>query len=133
MRIYFDSVIAIYLLDHTGSFHTRAASRLVALEAAGDGIAISDLTRLECRVKPLAKGDVAKLAGFDAFFTRPDVLKVPMTTAVYERATLLRARHNFRLADSLHLAAAIEGGCNQFLTNDARLSRCGDITVEVLP
>jgi predicted nucleic acid-binding protein len=37
------------------------------------------------------------------------------------------------LADSLHLAAAVEGGCDRFLTNDARLSRFPDIPVEVLP
>lgn len=133
MLIYFDSVIAIYLLDHTGSFQSRAAARLVALETAGDRIAVSDLTRLECRVKPLARGDAVKLAGFDAFFTRPGVFKVPLTTAVYERATLLRATYNFKLADSLHLAAAIENGCDKLLTNDTRLSRCTDITVEVLP
>lgn len=133
MLIYFDSVIAIYLLDHTGSFQRRAAARLTVLESAGDRIAVSDLTRLECRVKPLARGDAVKLAGFDAFFTRPDVLKVPLTTAVYERATLRRARYSFKLGDSLHLAAAIENGCNAVLTNDARLSRCTDIVVEVLP
>lgn len=133
MLIYFDSVIVIYLLDHTGSFQKRAAARLMSLEAAGDRIAVSDLTRLECRVKPLAKGDVVKLAGLDAFFIRPDVFKVPVTTAVYERATLLRARLNFKLGDSLHLAAAIENGCDRFLTNDTRLSRCTDIAVEVLP
>jgi hypothetical protein len=32
----------------------------------------------------------------------------------------------------LHLAAAIEGGCDRLLTNDYRLSRCTDIAVEVL-
>jgi predicted nucleic acid-binding protein len=76
--------------------------------------------------------DKVKLAGFDAFFARPDVQRAPLTTAVYDRATVLRARHNFKLADSLHLAAAIEGGCDRLLTNDYRLSRCTDIAVEVL-
>ncbi|MGH7169493.1 MAG: type II toxin-antitoxin system VapC family toxin [Gemmataceae bacterium] len=133
MLIYFDSVIIIYLLDHTGSFQSRAAARLAVLETAGDRIGVSDLTRLECRVKPLALGDAVKLTRFDAFFTRPDVLKVPLTTAVYERDTLLRATYNFKLADSLHLAAAIENGCASLLTNDARLNRCTDIAVEVLP
>jgi predicted nucleic acid-binding protein len=133
MLIYFDSVIVIYLIDHTGSFQGRAVARLATLAAAGDGIAVSDLTRLECRVRPIARGDAAKLAGFDAFFSRTDVIKVALTTTVYDRATLLRATYHFKLADSLHLAAAIEGGCGRFLTNDTRLSRCTDITVEVLP
>jgi uncharacterized protein len=101
--------------------------------AAGDQIAISDLTRLECRVRPIAAGDAVKLAGFDTFFARPDVIKVGLSKPAYDRATLLRATYNFRLADSLHLAAAIESGSGHFLTNDARLNRCTDITVEVLP
>src|SRR5947209_8078148 len=36
MFIYFDSVIVIYLLDHTGSFNVRAMARLRALQAAGE-------------------------------------------------------------------------------------------------
>jgi hypothetical protein len=46
MLISFDSVIVIYLIDHTGPFHARAVTRLAALLAAGDRIAASDLTRL---------------------------------------------------------------------------------------
>jgi uncharacterized protein len=132
MTVYFDSVIVIYLLDHTGSFQARAETRLTALETAADLIAVSDLTRLECRVKPIRLADAASLAQFDAFFGRPDVQRVPLTTAVYDRATLLRATYNFKLGDSLHLAAAVESGCDRFLTNDGRLSRCTDITIEIL-
>lgn len=133
MLIYFDSVILIYLLDHTGSFQRRATTRLTTLETAGDRIAISDLARLECRVNPLARSDAVKLAGFDSFFTRPDVIKVLPSTAVYDRATQLRATYKFKLADSLHVAATIESGCDRFLTNDIRLSRCNDIAIEILP
>jgi predicted nucleic acid-binding protein len=133
MLIYFDSVIVIYLFDHVGPFRTRAETRLAALVAAGDESALSDLTRLECRVKPMRLGNTAALALFDGFFARPDVRRVPLATAVYDRATAIRAAHNFRLADSLHLAAAVEGGCDRFLTNDIRLSGFPDIAVEVLP
>jgi predicted nucleic acid-binding protein len=132
MLIYFDSVIVIYLFDHTGAFHVRALARLKALEASGDQIAVSDLTRLECRVMPVRLGDAAKLAVFDGFFARPDVRLVPLPTAVYDRATLIRATYHYRLADSLHLAAAVASGCDRFLTNDTRLGGFPDITVEVL-
>jgi predicted nucleic acid-binding protein len=133
MMIYFDSVIVIYLIDHTGPFHVRATARLTRLVAARDRIAVSDLSRLECRVKPLRLRDAAKLTDFDNFFARPDVNLVPLSTAVYDRATAIRATHNFKLADALHLAAAVESGCDRFLTNDTRLSRFPDIPVEVLP
>jgi predicted nucleic acid-binding protein len=133
MVIYFDSVIFIYLLDHTGSFNLRATARLAALLAAGDQVAFSDLTRLECRVHPLRHGDAVKLAAFGAFFARSDVLRVPITTAVFDLATQIRATYNFKLADSLHLAAAVEARCGCFLTNDTRLGSCTHIPVEVLP
>jgi len=133
MIIYWDSVITIYLLDHTGSFQARARARLATLEKAGDRIAVSDLSRLERRIKPIRTGDAASLAQFDAFFARPDVQRVPLSTAVYDRATLLRATYNSKLGDSLHLAAAIEAGCDLLLTNDHRLSKCTEIRIEVLP
>ena len=106
---------------------------MAALRAAGDTAAFSDLTRLECRIKPIRFGNAAKLADFDGFFTLPDVCFIPITTAVFDRAMAIRATHNYKLGDSLHLAAAVESGCDRFLTHDKRLSGFPDITVEVLP
>ena len=77
MLIYCDSVILIYLLDAADAFHRRAVARLSALKAAGDQICVSDLTRLECRVKPIQLGDSARLHKFDTFFSLPDVIKSP--------------------------------------------------------
>ena len=73
------------------------------------------------------------LALYDDFFALPNVQIVPITQAVFDRATLIRATLNFKLADSLHLAAAVEAGCDLFLTNDTQLGRFPDITVEILP
>lgn len=133
MLVYCDSMILIYLLDMVGPFNLRAVHRLAALQAAGDTAALSDLTRLECRVKPLKLGALKTLADLDGFFTRPDIRFVPISTAVFDRATVIRAKHGFKLGDSLHLAAAVEAGCDRFLTNDRRLSAFTDIPVEVLP
>lgn len=133
MVIYCDSVILIYLFDHTGPFNVRAMARLTALAAAGDRIALSDLVRLEYRVRPVKIGDAVRLGLFDSFCSLPEVSLVPITTAVFDRATVIRATYNFRLGDSLHLAAAVEGRCDRFLTNDHRLSAFTDFPVEVLP
>jgi predicted nucleic acid-binding protein len=133
MLIYCDSAIVIYFYEHTGPFNARAVKRLTALRAAGDRIAVSDLTRLECRVKPIRLGNAAALAIFDGFFALPDVQLVPISAAVFDRATLIRAHCKFSLPDSLHLAAAVESGCDRVLTNDTRLSSFTDIPVEVLP
>jgi predicted nucleic acid-binding protein len=131
MLVYLDTVICIYAVEGAPSFQARA--RLAAMRAAGDQPAISDLTWLECRVKPIRLGDAVGLADMEAFLTGSDVVRVPMPTAVYERACRIRAVHNYKLADALHPAAAIESGCGLFLTNDHRLSSFPDIPVEVLP
>jgi predicted nucleic acid-binding protein len=133
MPIYLDSAILIYYLDGIGSFQTRAANRLIALRGAGDQVAVSDLTRLECRVKPIQLGDTLRLSKFDGFFDLPDVRRVPLTTSVYDQATVIRATHRIRTLDAIHLAAAVQGGCDIFLTNDTRLSSFHDLAVEVLP
>ena len=86
MVVYCDSVILIYFLDHTGTFNVRATNYLTALFAAGDDVACTDLVRLECRVQPIRLGRAAKLADFDAS-RRADVQSVPITTAVFDRAT----------------------------------------------
>ena len=41
--------------------------------------------------------------------------------------------HGLRSSDALHLAVAIESGCDVFLTNDNQLANFQDITVEELP
>ena len=133
MLIYLDSAMLIYYLDGIGLFHARAVNRLTTLRAAGDQVAASDLTRLECRVKPIQLGDTLRLSKFDGFFNLPDVRMVPHTTAVYDRATVIRATHGIKTLDAIHLAAAMEGGCDVWLTNDTRLSSFPDLTVEVLP
>jgi predicted nucleic acid-binding protein len=133
MLVYLDSVICIYAVEGAPSFQARARAQLAVMRAAGDQPAISDLTWLECRVKPIRLGDAVALADMEAFLTGSDVARVPMTTAVYERACRVRAVHNYKLADALHLASAIESGCGVFLTNDHRLSSFPDIPVAVLP
>jgi predicted nucleic acid-binding protein len=132
MLVYLDSVIVIYRVEGAPPFRARATARLAALTAAGDQAVVSDLTSLECRVKPIRLGDAALLADFDAFLGAADVVRVPITSAVYERATNIRAHHNFKLGDSLHLATAVEAGCQKFLTNDSRRSRFTGLAVEVL-
>ena len=128
-----DSTIAIYHYDHTGSFQHRATRWMASLLRAGHQFAISDLVRMECRVGPLRSGRPVMLATFDAFFANPDLRTIPLTASVFDRAAEIRASHGFKTPDAVHLAAAVESGCDRFLTHDLRLARFAGIGVEVLP
>src|SRR5258705_40506 len=133
MLVYLDSVICIYAVDGAPSFKARAQARLAKMAAANDKPVISDLTWLEGRGKPIRLADAVALADMEAFLSGSDVIRWSMPSSVFERACRVRALHNLKLGDALHLAAAVENGCDLFLTNDHRLSMFPDILVEVLP
>jgi len=130
--VFLDTCPVIYFVEQPPLWGPKASACLAVLRAAGDQFAVSDLVRMECLVGPLKSGDSIVLSNFQAFFTGPGVLVLPITAAVCDRAAAIRANHGFKPLDSLHLAAAAEHGCQLFLTNDARLSSFPDIPVEVL-
>jgi uncharacterized protein len=131
MLIYLDTVIVIYAIEGAPAFKACAVARLAAANATGDSIASSDLTRLECWVLPLRNNDPVLQTDYSQFLDKTKVLAMP--PSVFDRAALIRAKHNYGVLDSLHLAAAIIGNCGLFLTNDARLSGFSNIKIEMLP
>lgn len=132
MLIYLDTVILIYAVEGEPILRSEALARLRRLDAAGDRPAISDLTWLECLVKPIRIGDPALRGHYERLLVAPGLVRLPITRAVFRRATDYRAIHRYGLADSIHLAAAAMGGCGGFLTNDMRLGSFRDLPVELL-
>jgi predicted nucleic acid-binding protein len=132
MIVCIDTNIVIYSVERDPIWEPKVAARLKAFAASGNTAATSDAARLECLVGPLMSGDTAVLAEYQRFFGSPDIQMLPVTRAVWERAAQIRALFKFQSIDSVHLASAIEHGCGLFLTNDANLSRCTAIPVEIL-
>jgi predicted nucleic acid-binding protein len=129
MRTYVDSSPVIYAVQRVPPYFAAVDARLAA---PGVVIVSSELTRMECLVLPLRNADGRVVADFDAFFATQVSQMVPFSPAVFRRAAEIRAQFNFRTPDVLHLAAAVEGGCDVFLTNDAQLTRFTGLTVEVV-
>ncbi len=126
---YLDACCFIYLVEGARGWRTNVEARLRTLSPT-TSVATSRLSRLECRSKPLRDGDAALLARYDAVFAKTRLVDV--TSEVIERATELRARYGFRSPDAIHLATAIDGGGDVFLTDDASLARWTEIAVDVL-
>ena len=66
VRVFLDTNVLIYFIENPPGWGPRAVARLAALHKAGGIPVVSDLTRLECRVKPMRTANAALLAGFDA-------------------------------------------------------------------
>lgn len=124
MRVYFDSCIAIYLVERGEPWFSAIRQvHLPRLAEPGSSVIFTDLNRLECRTLPLALGRGDILREFDDFFARSGMQWTPLQTEVFDLATELRARHRVKTPDALHLAAAMMGGCDEFWTNDRRLEQ----------
>lgn len=122
MLLYVDTSVVISFVERAIS--EREASIAAALNERlreNPLLCWTDLTRLECIVSPLRARDAALLADYDAFFAQTVAHWLPLSRAVFDRAAHLRADHRLKTPDALHLAAAIEGGCDEFWTSDNRL------------
>jgi len=129
VRIYVDSATVIYTVEHVTPYSELVDARLSTAHVV---VVTSELTRLECRVKPLREDNAALLKDFDQFFDGAVEDMVPLSREVVDLATRIRARYGFKTPDSLHLGAALWSDCQVFLTNDDRLDRFGELAIEVL-
>lgn len=117
--MYLDSCVVIYHVQGSPALRHRLGADF---GEAKDGLRVSGLTRLECRVRPIREGNTQMLARYDTFFGLPEVTLLPVPTAVFDLATELRAQHSIRTVDALHLATALTHGCDEFYTADQRLA-----------
>jgi predicted nucleic acid-binding protein len=114
--LYLDSNVVIALVEEDLGRKSALIARLTALGEADGLCVVSDLVRLERRVKPIAVEDAALLSDYDTYFASADVTVFTPTQA----------------ADALHLASAIEAGCDVFITADRRLAGFTGLPVVVV-
>jgi len=116
-----DSMVLIYHFERHERFGPPAAELLSAAEEDRCRLVVSILGRLEVLVVPKRHGreDLCRRYRevFEAF---PNLTVAPVDAAVAEVASDLRAEHNLRTPDSIHLATAIDRRAAVFVTEDDR-------------
>lgn len=135
MIAFFDASALIYLIEGSEPFAGRVRAQLAALAEAHPemGAAVSRLSWLECRVRPMKHNDTAVLELFDAFFARPDLVWVELDRDVVELATAIRVRHGLRTPDALQAACCLQlGPAHLLLTGDTSFQRVHGLNVAVL-
>ena len=124
MKYYLDSCIVIYIVEKIADYWDT----LLQLLPEDAQLFVSDLTRMECRVKPIQDNNALLLEEYDLFFSE-SVEIVNLTNEVINKATEIRAKYSFKTPDSIHLASAIINESNFFITNDKRLSSFKEIEI----
>jgi hypothetical protein len=77
MRLYLDASAIIYSLEGAPPVRELAVRRIEQAEQSEGAVITSQLSRLECRVKPLRDSAADVLARFDAFFAEVRPRAVP--------------------------------------------------------
>lgn len=116
-----DSMVFIYHLELHDEFGS-AASRLLAHGERGRcRLVTSTLTRMEILVLPTREGRTDLCQAYRALLDGlPNLALIDIDAEVADIAAELRAHHPLRTPDALHLAAAIHGGADAFVTEDRR-------------
>jgi uncharacterized protein len=88
VRVYLDTAPVISLVEEVPNYAELVDRRV----SVADVIQVaSDLTRMECRVKPLREGNTALLHDYDDYFAEVVEELVVLSRAVIDRATDMRA------------------------------------------
>ncbi|MBP9888157.1 MAG: type II toxin-antitoxin system VapC family toxin [Leptospiraceae bacterium] len=124
MKYYLDSCIVIYIVERITDYREQ----LIHLIPEDSELLVSDLTRMECRCKPIQTKNTQLLEEFDFFFNE-SADTINLTTEVIDKATEIRAAYSFKTPDSIHLACSVIGKANFFVTNDKRLNAFTEVKV----
>ncbi len=133
MILFLDANILIWRFEGLSPFHIAARAALDALWKAHPdaSLAVSRLSWLECRIKPLRDGDRVLLARYEEVFAG-GIKVVELSAEVVDQAAELRARHNLKTPDALQAASALcLGGPLTFITGDSVFAPVPGLSVEV--
>ncbi|MBE2269162.1 MAG: PIN domain-containing protein [Anaerolinea sp.] len=132
-RIAIDTVCVIYFIENHPEYANAVEYVLRLIEQDKLEAQSSVITLAETLVKPLKLKDVKLEDDYRDFLQDRENLPLnPISEIVAERAAILRAKYNLKLADALQIATAILSGCDAFLTNDVGIKRVTEIRVLVL-
>ena len=121
-RVYFDAMVFIYLVEGFESLEKPLREIRDSLLHAEAAVTTSELALCETLVIPFRRGETALVASYRQFIEDSGAFEVRQATReTWVRASLLRARMGLKTPDALHVATAIEAGCEIFVTNDKTL------------
>ncbi len=132
MNLYLDASSIIYAIEGTGDLRNAVRAWIAQAENSVGVVLTSRLSRLECRVLPLRRGQPELVALYDKFFGCRSLSVIDISAPVIDLATDLRVRYGLKTPDAIHVATAIEYGADLILTGDRDMTRCQDLRIELV-
>jgi predicted nucleic acid-binding protein len=128
-----DTAPLIYFIERHSVYAPRLRPFFAAAERQEFQLLTSLVTLIEVLIIPLRTGRNDLVREYrDILLRSPSLKTVPLTVEIAEEAAPLRASHNVRTPDAIHLATARTGGASWFLTNDVGFPALPGISMLVL-
>ncbi len=120
---YFDTSIFVYSVENNQEFGSICQELMLGLENNQLNAITSELTLSEALVFPFRNAHLETQRKYQEIIeTSGSLLVVPIVRHILIRAAELRAgQPSLKTPDAIHLATALETGCEVFLTNDTRI------------
>jgi predicted nucleic acid-binding protein len=132
-RLYVETAPLIYYVEENPAHVTKMDAIIAAVDSASIEAVSSVITLTEVLVHPLKLGDSHLGQEYRDILLHGSGFRLQAVTAsIAEAAAGLRARYDLRTPDALHVATAVEAGCDAFLTNDADMKRVNELKVLIL-
>ena len=121
-KIYLDTNIFIYILEGPPTYREFLSAFLGAVEDGRVTCYSSELTLAEALVIPFRNGQSEHVSQYSQLLQdKKFVTLIPTDRGIFTGAAFYRAGYNLTLPDAIHVASAINAGCDILLTNDRRL------------
>lgn len=132
-RLFLDSAPVIYFVEKHPIYYSLLKPIFQRFEA-GELVAVtSPVTLAECLVLPIKLGNLRVKEAFSQILAGDhSCVFVPLGKETARIAADIRSRYKMTLTDAFQIAAALEGNCDAFLTNDKDLARVTDLTVLIV-
>lgn len=129
-KLYVDANIIIYFVEGDEAHQKMADALFEYAEANGIALITSEIAVGECLYGARKRERTESVLQFETLFDEVGIFHlVPVEMDIVKRTAQVGARHRFKLVDAIHVASAMETGCDAFITNDKAIRSTPDLTV----
>lgn len=132
-KVFLDSAIIIYYVEQH-PVYAPLLQEVFERVSEGSLVAVcSAVTLAECLIAPLRQNNRQAYQAFIGVILHArNTSFVSIDSSISQRAAELRVQYNLTLTDAFQVAAALQAGCDAFLTNDRELRRVNEVNIFVL-
>lgn len=128
-RVYLDSNVLIYLLEDSPIWGAHAVALLCACASRQVDAVVGDGVVAEVMVGAIRSPGEGLSRQTAELFSDGPLTVVSHNRAMFLEAARIRAHHGGQLLDALHIATAMEAGCDAVISHDARMPRLPEMPV----